>query len=104
MAYLCTSRAGWLTLADCFRISKSGTGNNVEDLECKVEQGNGDMRPSRTVGVQEVEKVRMRCLVLITCPSRRIVIRRTLDLLILRILLYFICWYIQQIRSRDDSS
>ncbi|GFT17579.1 hypothetical protein TNCV_4032491 [Trichonephila clavipes] len=53
MAYLCTSRAGWLAAADCFRNDQIfGIESNGADLECKVEQGNGDRRPLRTVGVQ----------------------------------------------------
>ncbi|GFS82353.1 hypothetical protein TNCV_4137251 [Trichonephila clavipes] len=42
----------------------SGTESNRADLECMVEQGNGDMRPLRTVGVQaskrHIQQIRCR--------------------------------------------
>ncbi|GFT58127.1 hypothetical protein TNCV_723001 [Trichonephila clavipes] len=55
MAYLCTSRAGWLAAEDCFRKCQIfGIESNGADLECKVERAM-EIRPFNC-GSSGVEK------------------------------------------------
>ncbi|PRD25536.1 UNVERIFIED_CONTAM: hypothetical protein NCL1_40625 [Trichonephila clavipes] len=105
MAYLCTSRAGWLAAADCFRMTKS--------LAMKATERIWNVRSNRAMEIRGFyglwEFRRPKCqdeglsVKHLSIPPNRNSPNIT-DLLIHHILLDFLCRHIEQIRCGDDAS